>query len=75
MIDRGPGIAPGDEQAIFERFYRGRAFGEGLGLGLAIVKRIAERWNGSVACESGAGRTIFQLTFPLADEEPYGVAG
>jgi len=76
IVDRGPGIPEDDRRAIFERFYRGRGrtLGEGLGLGLAIVKRIAERWNGTVECESGSGRTSFRLSFPLADEEVYGVA-
>jgi two-component system OmpR family sensor kinase len=76
VIDRGPGIDVDERQAIFERFYRGRerAAGEGLGLGLAIVKRIADRWNGTIGCESGDGTTIFRLTFPLADEELHGVA-
>ncbi len=69
VTDRGPGIPAGEREAIFEQFYRGRAGGEGLGLGLAIVKRVADRWNGSVECESGDGRTVFRLTFPLADEE------
>jgi two-component system OmpR family sensor kinase len=76
VTDRGPGIRPEEQSAIFERFQRGagRAFGEGLGLGLAIVKRVADRWNGSVACTSVPGHTTFRLTFPLADEERYGTA-
>jgi signal transduction histidine kinase len=76
VVDHGPGILAQDQLAIFERFYRGRgrAIGEGLGLGLAIVKRIVDRWNGNVDCESAPGRTIFRLSFPLADEEPYGLA-
>ena len=75
VIDRGPGIADADRDAIFEQFYRGRAGGEGLGLGLAIVKRVADRWNGSVECRSCNGSTVFRLTFPLADEERHDVAG
>jgi two-component system OmpR family sensor kinase len=76
VVDHGPGIHPQDQPAIFERFYRGRgrALGEGLGLGLAIAKRIADRWDGTVDCESGRGRTVFRLSFPLAAEEPYGLA-
>jgi signal transduction histidine kinase len=76
IVDRGPGISSEDREKIFGRFYRGRnhSFGEGLGLGLAIVKRVVERWHGTVDCESEAGRTIFRLTFPLADEEVYGIA-
>jgi signal transduction histidine kinase len=74
--DRGPGIPASDREAIFDRFYRGRGreLGEGVGLGLAIVKRIAERWHGTATCESGDGRTVFRLAFPVADEENYGVA-
>jgi signal transduction histidine kinase len=75
VTDHGPGIPPGERDAIFEQFYRGRAGAEGLGLGLAIVKRVADRWNGSVDCESAGGRTVFRLTFPLADEEVHAVAG
>jgi two-component system sensor histidine kinase TctE len=74
VVDEGPGIASDERHAIFERFHRGHATGEGLGLGLAIVKRIAERWNGSVTCESESGRTVFDLRFPIADEETYEVA-
>lgn len=76
IVDHGPGILAPDQLAIFERFNRGhrRGFGEGLGLGLAIVKRIVDRWNGSVECESEPGRTVFRLSFPLADEENYGLA-
>jgi signal transduction histidine kinase len=71
IIDHGTGILPSDQVAIFERFNRGRkrGFGEGLGLGLAIVKRIVDRWDGRVDCESEPGRTVFRLSFPLADEE------
>jgi signal transduction histidine kinase len=41
--DDGPGVAPGDRERIFERFYRGAAndAGPGFGLGLSIAKTIA----------------------------------
>jgi len=76
VIDRGPGISAEEREAIFGRFYRGggRALGEGLGLGLAIVRRVADRWNGTIDCTSGAGRTEFRLSFPVADEERDGNA-
>lgn len=76
VTDRGPGIGEAEREAIFDRFYRGggRALGEGLGLGLAIVRRVAERWNGTIDCTSGAGKTEFRLTFPVADEERDGLA-
>jgi signal transduction histidine kinase len=71
VIDAGTGIAAADRQSVFEPFFRGstRASTEGLGLGLAIVKRVADRWDGTVECTSGDGRTAFTLRFPLADEE------
>jgi len=74
VIDGGPGIPPSEREAIFEQFHRAHRGSEGLGLGLAIVKRVAERWGGAVACESANGRTVFRLTFPLADEEEAHVA-
>jgi PAS domain S-box-containing protein len=54
--DTGPGIAPEQQQLIFERFYQvpqptpGRT--NGLGLGLAIVKMIVELHGGHVSVTS-----------------------
>jgi two-component system, OmpR family, sensor kinase len=52
VLDDGPGIAPGEEQALFERFARGsagKAGPSGTGLGLAIVQALAGRWRGSAS--------------------------
>ncbi|MGI8430487.1 MAG: sensor histidine kinase [Solirubrobacteraceae bacterium] len=57
--DDGPGITPGLEQRVFERFVhgsiapevRGRDGGRGSGLGLAIVRAVAESHGGTVALE------------------------
>jgi signal transduction histidine kinase len=68
--DRGPGVAPGDAERIFERFGRAAsAVGrndEGSGLGLAIVSAIAEALGGRVVLDSrpGYGAT-FSLVFPV----------
>lgn len=44
--DRGPGIAPADQLAVFVRFFRGRDQAKpGAGLGLAIVATACKRLN------------------------------
>ena len=56
--DDGPGIAPADQERIFERFARagdGRRRSEGAGLGLAITKAIAEAHGGDVTIDSRPG--------------------
>ncbi|MFT3716813.1 MAG: ATP-binding protein [Gordonia sp. (in: high G+C Gram-positive bacteria)] len=70
VTDRGIGIAPADQQRVFERFYRvdkarSRATG-GTGLGLAIVKHVAASHGGHIGLWSrpGTGST-FTLYIPL----------
>ena len=73
VIDQGVGIPPGDQDRIFERFYRvdpARATATGgNGLGLAIVKHIATNHGGGVRVSSllGTGST-FTLRIPLAPD-------
>jgi two-component system phosphate regulon sensor histidine kinase PhoR len=68
--DRGPGIAPDEQDRIFERFYRSRAVRlkpiRGSGIGLALVQHIARAHRGdvSVTSEPGQGST-FQLWLPI----------
>jgi two-component system, OmpR family, sensor kinase len=67
--DEGPGIAPDDQERIFERFARAsdsRRRSEGAGLGLAIVRAIAEAHGGRVRLTSrpGAGAN-FVLVIPV----------
>ena len=69
--DNCPGIAPGDQEAIFERFRQasepqsGRPYGTGLGL--HICKRIVERLGGRIWVASGrSGETCFSFTLPMA---------
>jgi signal transduction histidine kinase len=56
VCDRGPGIAPGDEQRVFERFYRAdaaRAADDGgAGLGLAIARWVVELHGGEIRVAS-----------------------
>jgi len=65
--DRGPGIPEGEQQLIFDRFYRGRDRGdaEGFGLGLAIAKRAVERAGGRLTVASRVGEgTRFTIRLP-----------
>lgn len=67
--DQGPGIAPEDQEHVFERFWRGDAR-EGReqgrsGLGLTIVKQIAEAHGGEVKLVSTPGHgCAFALWLP-----------
>ena len=63
--DDGPGLAPEERDAVFERFHRGaagRAGVPGTGLGLPIARELARRWGGDVRLanrpEGGAVATI-----------------
>lgn len=68
VTDHGPGIAPGRQPHLFQRFLRPgpetmRA--QGIGLGLAIVKAIVERHSGQTTVSSSSARgTTFTFTLP-----------
>ena len=57
--DQGPGIPPGKEEAIFERFYSerpaGEKFGTHSGLGLSISRQIVEAHGGTLSAENRRG--------------------
>ena len=75
--DEGPGIAPGKEEEIFERFYSerpaGEAFGQHSGLGLSISRQIVEAVGGDLRAENIAspdGAVLgarFTITLPRID--------
>ena len=67
--DEGPGIAPGDREHVFERFYRSQESRSmpGSGLGLSIVRQVIERHAGNVRVdESDGGGTRMVLQVPGA---------
>ena len=51
--DHGPGVAPGQEELIFQKFTRGHAESAtpGVGLGLAICRAIVEAHHGRIRVE------------------------
>lgn len=80
VVDRGPGIPPGEISHVFEPFYRGAGDPghEGSGLGLAIVRGLIEMNGGQVWAESVPGQgTTFVIEMPLepAAERPEPVQG
>lgn len=72
VLDDGPGLGPGEEQRVFERFARGSRgrTTAGTGLGLALVARLAGKWGGAarIANRPGAGARA-EVRFP-ADSGP-----
>lgn len=66
--DDGPGLPPGQEDAIFEKFARGarESATRGVGLGLAIARAIVEAHGGRIsAAQAAGGGAIFTLALPL----------
>ena len=83
VSDRGIGIAPGNQERIFDPFYRApdvvSAQIQGAGLGLSLVKRIVDAHGGRIGVESAQGKgSAFTVTLPIAQgdaaEGPVGAA-
>ncbi len=66
--DTGPGLPPGEEARVFERFWRAAdAPVGGLGLGLAIASWIAERHAGTIsAAQRPGGGARFEVRVPAS---------
>jgi signal transduction histidine kinase len=70
VSDTGPGIAPEDQQLVFEEFRQldssSTRIKGGTGLGLAISKRIVDLHGGRIWVESELGRgSTFRFTLPV----------
>jgi two-component system sensor histidine kinase KdpD len=68
VADRGPGITPGDEHSVFDKFYRGKQAGStpGVGLGLTICRAVIEAHGGKIWVQNrDGGGAAFRFTLPL----------
>jgi PAS domain S-box-containing protein len=80
VVDTGMGIAPEEQEHLFERFFRSTEATEraipGTGLGLTIAKAIVERHEGSIEVESAEGEgTTMRVRLPMrAPKRVEGVA-
>ncbi len=69
VADRGPGIPPGEEERVFERFHRvARPGVRGAGLGLPIARAIAQAHGGHLTASNRPdGGAVFRLTLPILE--------
>jgi signal transduction histidine kinase len=75
--DTGKGIPAGEQDRVFERFYRGSAAmdGEGFGLGLSIAKRMVDVMGGDIGLRSKPGEgTTFWVRLRVPKPTPTPVA-
>jgi two-component system sensor histidine kinase KdpD len=70
IADRGMGLSPGEENKIFEKFYRGPATpAGGLGLGLSIARQLIEAHGGEIIARNReGGGALFSIRIPLSEE-------
>lgn len=68
--DDGEGFKEGEENKIFERFYKGKK--GSTGIGLAITKTIIEGHNGSIYAYNGMPKgAVFRIELPKVDCNKY----
>ena len=63
--DTGPGIAPEEQQWLFDRFCTGSHRGSGSGLGLHLSRQIVEAHGGTIKLQSEVGKgSLFIVRLP-----------
>ncbi len=73
VADRGPGIPKGQENLLFEKFYRlqGERAQSGVGLGLTICRAIVEAHGGHIYAKNRAsGGALFSFVLPFNQAPP-----
>jgi signal transduction histidine kinase len=71
VVDQGMGISPAEQEAVFEKFYRGDpqhlSVPGGTGLGLYICRELVQRMGGSIGVRSRPGEgSTFWFDLPRA---------
>jgi PAS domain S-box-containing protein len=74
IADTGVGIAPEEQERIFEPFYRAEnpleVEASGVGVGLTIARSLVQAHGGRMWVKSKPGRgSIFYFTLPLSEQE------
>lgn len=70
VVDHGPGIGPGEQARLFERFFVGASDGSGggAGIGLPTALAIAQAHGGTIDVDSEVGRgSTFHLVVPRGE--------
>jgi two-component system sensor histidine kinase MprB len=73
VMDHGPGLEEGEEEAVFARFHRGsaaRTGTPGTGLGLAIARQLAREWGGEVTLANRLGGGARAVVVLPGDRSP-----
>ena len=67
IIDEGHGIATGEREKIFEKYFRGAQMqAKGTGLGLYLTKEIVKQHHGDISVTNNATRgCIFEIQFKI----------
>ncbi len=72
--DTGIGVAPSEQDQIFEPFYRSqrdRRFPQGMGLGLSIARDLVQAHGGSLSVQSAPGKgSRFTILLPFDSVGP-----
>jgi two-component system sensor histidine kinase KdpD len=69
VADHGRGLAPGEENKVFEKFYRGPGTRPGgLGLGLSIARQLVEAHGGQIVAQNRHnGGARFSIRLPIGE--------
>jgi K+-sensing histidine kinase KdpD len=73
VADRGPGLPPGSEERLFEKFFRGPRVPPtgGAGLGLAICDGVMRAHGGTIAAQNrSGGGALFRMRLPIPAGAP-----